>query len=56
MKIHTTYVYPPIPIRLFDWSAVTDDYDGPGSPIGHGPTEREAIAELMQAIEWEGVE
>jgi hypothetical protein len=47
MKITTKYVYPPIPIRSFDWSAVDDDtYDGPGSPIGTGATEAEAIVDL----------
>lgn len=29
MKISTAFVYPPIPDRRFDWSAVDDDtYDG----------------------------
>lgn len=51
-KIRTTYVYPPIPIRDFDWSAIDDDtYDGPGSPIGTGRTEQDAIADLMGQIE-----
>jgi hypothetical protein len=45
MKIRTEHVFPPIPIRQFDWSAVDDDtYDGPGSPVGTGPTEQVAIA------------
>ena len=35
MKIETKYVYPPIPIRRFDWSAIdADTYDGEG-PISH---------------------
>ena len=51
MKIHTTFVYPPIPIRDFDWSAIDDQsYDGPGSPLGQGPTEAAAIADLLQQI------
>jgi hypothetical protein len=51
MKIRTEYVYPPIPVRDFDWSAVDDDtYDGPGSPIGTGATEQAAIADLLQQI------
>jgi len=33
------------------WQAVTDNYDGPGSPIGSGATAHEAIAELAEAIE-----
>ena len=54
MKIITSYVYPPIPLRQFDWSAVTDDYDGAEDshcPIGYGRTETEAIADLMEQIE-----
>jgi hypothetical protein len=50
VKIRTEHIYPPIPIRDFDWSAVTDDYDE-GSPIGFGRTEREAITDLMTRIE-----
>ena len=50
MKIRTTFVYPPIPIRQFDWSAVEDDYE-PGCPHGTGATEQEAIADLMAQIE-----
>lgn len=53
MKIRTTHVYPPIPIRDFDWSAVDDDtYGGePSDPIGWGKTEQEAIDDLMAQIE-----
>lgn len=52
MKIRTEYVYPPIPIRQFDWSAVDDDtYDGPGCAIGYGPTEEAAIKDLLQQVE-----
>lgn len=52
MKIVTTYVYPPIPIRSMDWSAVDDEtYDGEGCPIGHGATEAEAIADLIEQME-----
>ena len=50
MKILTEYVFPPIPLRDFDWSAVTDNYE-PGCPIGYGRTEEEAIADLMAEIE-----
>ena len=31
--------------------ATLDNYDGPGSPIGYGPTQREALIELALAIE-----
>lgn len=50
-KIITAHVYPPIPTRSFDWSAHYDDYDGaPDSnhPIGTGPTEADAIADLLE--------
>lgn len=33
------------------WTAVDDDtYDGPGSPIGTGPTREAAIADLREQI------
>lgn len=51
MKIRTTYVYSPIPIRQFDWSAIDDDTYEPGRPIGTGATEQEAVADLLQQIE-----
>lgn len=50
MKIITHYHYPPIPINQFDWSAVTDNYEG-GAPIGFGKTEAEAIADLCEQLE-----
>jgi len=53
MQIRTTFVYPPIPVRDFDWSAVDDDtYDGEGCPIGRGATEEEAIADLLEQLGW----
>lgn len=57
MKIVTDFWAKPIPIRQFDWSAVTDNYEGgdgydePGGPIGYGATEDEAIADLKQQLE-----
>lgn len=60
-KIITEHVYPPIPDRSCDWSAVLEGYDGgdvaPGvpsrDPIGRGPTELAAIADLLdQAEAW----
>lgn len=52
MKIRTEFVYPPIPIREFDWIAVDDDtYDGPSCPIGYGRTEQEAIKDLLEQLE-----
>lgn len=47
MKITTTYVYPPIPDRRWDWSAVDDNTYEPGGYIGQGPTEAAAIADLF---------
>lgn len=52
IKVRTEHVFPPIPDRSMDWSAVDDDtYDGPGSLIGRGPTEQAAIDDLLQLIE-----
>lgn len=50
MRIITSFDYPPIPDRRSDWSAIdTDTYDGTG-PVGVGPTEQDAIADLMEQI------
>lgn len=49
IKIRTEHVYPPIPARTMDWSAVTDDYDA-GHPIGWGRTEQDAITDLMEQL------
>lgn len=46
-KIITNYVYPPIPIRRFDWSAYRDGFDE-GELIGWGATEADAIADLLE--------
>jgi len=49
LKIVTEYVYPPIPVRQFDWSAVEDGYE-PGRPIGYGYTEAEAVKDLRDQL------
>lgn len=51
--IRTEFVYPPIPIRKMDWSAIDDrTYGGdPRDAIGWGATEQEAIADLLAQIE-----
>jgi hypothetical protein len=49
VKIVTTYIYPPIPDRSFDWQASSYDYDE-GGPIGHGKTEQDAIADLLEQM------
>ena len=56
-KIITEFVYPPIPLRDWDWSATLDGYE-PGDPIGRGPSEAAAIADLQEQIMelWAGYE
>ena len=44
-KIITSYDFPPIPIRGFDWSAVRESYE-PGDLIGTGRSEQDAIDDL----------
>ena len=48
--IFTNYVFPSIPLRRFDWSAVTGDYEA-GDPVGWGTTEQAAIADLLAELE-----
>lgn len=49
-KIVTTHpLYPPIPTTSFDWCATFDGYE-PGCPIGHGPTEKEAVEDLIEQV------
>lgn len=57
MKIRTELVYPPIPMRDYDWSAVDDQtYDGdPSQPIGRGRTEWAAIDDLMEQMDERGL-
>jgi hypothetical protein len=50
-RIITRFVYPPIADRRFDYSSVTEDYDGPGSPIGYGATREAAIRDLLDQFE-----
>ena len=50
-KIITEFFYAPIPTRNFDWIASFDNYEG-GDLIGHGATEHEAIADLLEQ-EWD---
>lgn len=46
-KIITEYVFPPIPLRHWDWRAYREDWEEPGDPMGEGPTEQAAIADLL---------
>ncbi len=47
MKIVTTHVYPPIPIRQFDWQAHYDSEADEQMNCGHGRTEAEAVVDLL---------
>ena len=50
-KIITTFVYPPIPVRSFDWQAHYEDDEPDDSghmKTGEGATEAEAIADLVE--------
>lgn len=50
IAVKTDYWQKPIPDRRFDWIATLDSYDGPGSPIGNGRTEAEALEDLAMTI------
>lgn len=43
--IKTEFVYPPIPVRDFDWAAFPEGCEEAG-PYGWGPTQEVAIANL----------
>ncbi len=47
-KIQTSHTYPPIPVRGFDWCAWFDGDEELGR-YGYGPTEQEAIADLLDS-------
>ena len=51
-KITVEHVYPPIPVRDYDWCAYEGDYDL-GQRVGYGATREAAIADLMVQIEEE---
>ncbi len=42
LKILTQHLTPPVPVRFFDWTAFSPDYE-PGDPVGYGVTQQEAI-------------
>lgn len=46
-KIVTSNICPPIPTRQFDWCAYFDGDEETGR-CGHGPTEVEAVADLIE--------
>lgn len=49
-RIITVVVYPPIPLRCFDWSAYRENYDE-GDPIGWGETRAKAEEDLINQEE-----
>ena len=49
-KLITVRVYPPIPIREFDWCAYHEDDVEAARLYGWGRTEPEAVADLKQII------
>ena len=51
--IIVTHIYPPIPIRDFDYCATRDEWDL-GMPQGFGATPEAAIAELLEIEEGNG--
>lgn len=52
MKLVTNHVFPPIPIRTFDWIAYDDNLGcEEGCPVGYGPTEKEAIEDLCEQLD-----
>ncbi len=46
--VRTEFVYPPIPIRSFDWAAWIDGHEE--SMSGHGESEQAAIDDLMRQL------
>jgi len=49
MKIIAKYIFPPIPIRDYDW--VASDEDDPEFGSGFGATKEEATQEFLDLIE-----
>lgn len=51
--LKTTFVYPPIPLRQFDWAAYNDNDCGCeecNAATGRGRTEAEAIADYQEQM------
>lgn len=49
-KIITSHVWPPIPIRKFDWCAYLDGREEDTSMYGWGETEEDARLDLQRLI------
>lgn len=45
-RIVTSFVYPPIPVRSFDWCAHYDGEEEAGN-YGYGATEAEAVQDFI---------
>lgn len=48
------FVYPPVPVRSWDWMAYVDGREESG-PYGHGATRDEAVEALFEEIEEEAL-
>ena len=46
-EIVTAKIDPPVPTNAYDWEATFKDYDE-GDPIGRGPTEIDAVEDLIE--------
>jgi hypothetical protein len=51
VKIKTWHEYPPIPDRRFDYGAMDEDDNADGTLIGWGPTEAEAVLDLLRLFQ-----
>ena len=52
MKVITSYVCPPIPVRSADWEAYLDCHDGDeNAPRGRGVTRLDALEDLICQID-----
>ncbi len=56
MTIKTSFIYPPIPNRNFDWHAYVDGHEENTRLQGWGSTKEAAIAYLKERIEEEDEE
>ena len=49
LNVRVDCVFPPIPLRQFDYSACRDGHEEEG-PYGHGETQQAAIDELIEKL------
>lgn len=50
-RIKTDREWPPIPDRIYDWSATDEATYEPGAPVGEGGTEVDAILDMLDKLE-----